>query len=352
MKQSPKCCKISVGRFAAALALAVGGLFAMGAFAPPALAIVAGNPNPPDTGPGGTPAYPSDSPNNPYNPVTQTGRLDTLGLASPFSGVGQIFGGTGTLLDSTHVLTAAHLFGPGPIDPAGINFALDSGAGTVTFAASAVTVDPNFKGVAPDDSNDIAIVTLANPVPATYKTYSLYTDPLTAGTTLTLVGYGATGDGVSGYYGAASGRRVGQNNADGFLNPGGDSYATAYAPGDRTYLFDFDSPDGSAGYLGGLSLGNDVETTIGTGDSGGPGFVEVGGVYEIATLNNFTTQFGAAPNLGPAVPLFGSGGGGAIVSAYQGFIFAQVAPEPSAPLALGAGLAVMVGCAGLRRRKV
>lgn len=358
MLQSPKSYKMLPGRFAAAFALAGGGFCWVGAFAPPpACAIVAGNPNPPNTGPGGTSAYPPDSPDNPYNPATQTGRLDTLGLASPFSGVGSIDGGSGTLIDSTHVLTAAHLFGTGTIDPTGINFSLENGAGTTTFAASRVDVDPSFVGVGNDDAYDIAIVTLADPVPSTYKTYTLYTDPLTAGTTLTLVGYGRTGDGVTGYYPATPGRRVGKNNADAFLLPGGNSYSATYAAGDQTYLFDFDSPDETPGLLGGASLGNNVETTIGTGDSGGPGFVQIGGAYQIAAINNFNTQFGTAPYLGPAIPLFGSGGGGAIISAYQGFIASidpgvVPAPEPNAPIALALGVLGLAGCgvwAGRRR---
>jgi len=342
--------------FAARRAAAVCALSILFLPALPAHAIVAGNPNPPKDSSGNN-LYPADSPNNPYNPATQTGRLDMLGLLSPFSGVGAIFGGTGTLLDSTHVLTAAHLFGSsGTLS--GVGFSLDSGTGMVSFAASRVDVSPDFRGVNPDDAGDIAIVTLSAPVPATYRTYGLYTGALTSGTTLTMVGYGDSGNGVTGYDSSARARRVGKNNADAFLLPGGMSYDTTYQPGDGVYLFDFDSPDGDTAsapnVIGGLSLGNDVEATLGNGDSGGPGFVLVNGQYEIAALNNFLIQYGTDANPGPNFPLFGSGGGGVVVSAYTGFLSGFVpvpAPEPAPWLVLGVGGLLLGGRAVRRGRK-
>src|SRR5579875_1426211 len=97
-------------------------------------AISAGDPTPPKDS-NGNDLYPPD---NPYNPVTQTGRVDMLGLASPFSGVGTIDGGTGELLDSTHVLTAAHLFGGSLTSPSG-TFNLNNGSGgQISFGISRV----------------------------------------------------------------------------------------------------------------------------------------------------------------------------------------------------------------------
>ncbi len=321
----------------------------------PAGAIVAGNPAPPKDSSGNN-LYPADSPNNPYNPVTQTGRLDTLGLLSPFSGVGDIAGGTGTLLDSTHVLTAAHLFG-GSGTLSNVGFSLDNGMGRTSFAASRVDVSPNFRGVRPDDAGDIAVVTLSAPVPALFRTYGLYVGALTEGTTLTLVGFGDSGNGVTGYDGSARARRVGKNNADAFLLPGGMDARTTYQPGDGVYLFDFDSPDGSTAsapnVIGGLSLGNDVETTLGNGDSGGPGFVLVNGQYQIAAINNFLTPYGTMANPGPNFPLFGSGGGGVIVSAYTGFLSGFVpipAPEPAPWAVFALGGLLLGGRMALRRR--
>lgn len=310
-----------------------------------ARAIVAGDPN----------GSPADGPNNPYDPNTRTGRLDTLGLDSPFSGVGSINGGTGTLLDSTHVLTAAHLFNQGFPD-AGATFVLDTGAGLVSFQSSRVDVNPQYpNGIGQDDRYDIAIVTLSTPVPATFRTYGLYNGPLMPGTTLTLVGYGATGDGVHSYSGSfPGGRRVGQNNVDAYLLPGG-TLTETFQPDAPTYEFDFDGPDattnvfGDGGKPGNLTLGNDRETTLGGGDSGGPAFIFVDGQYRIAALNNFVDKYGTANTPGPDYGFFGSGGGGAIVSAYSDFISGAVAPtpEPGAVFVFGVGTIFVV--AFLRR---
>ncbi len=342
--------------FAARRAAVVCALGALCLLPRPAHAIVAGDPNPPRDGNGNF-LYPPDSPNNPYNPVTQTGRLDMLGLASPFSGVGTIADGTGALIDSTHVLTAAHLFGSGS-DPSGIFFNLNNGTGTMSFAASRIDICPSYRGVDPDDVGDLAVVTLSAPVPAAFRTYGLYTGALTAGTTLTFVGYGQSGSGTTGFDNSAGARRVGKNNADGFLLPGGKDVATTYQPGDQTYLFDFDSPQGSPNpapnFLGGGSLGNDVEATIGGGDSGSPAFVMINGQYQIAAVNNFLDQFGTKANPGPNFPLFGSGGGGAIVSGYTGFLSAFVpipAPEPAPWVALVVGGLLLAGrVQGCRRQ--
>ena len=298
-------------------------------------------------------------------PRRRPGGLDTLGLNSPFSGVGSIYGGTGTLIDSTHVLTAAHLFGSNFSNTANVTFNLDTGSGIVSLQASQVTVDPLFPGsIGQDDLYDIAVVTLSSPAPSVFRTYGLSTAPLNLETTLTLVGYGQTGDGVHGYGTADSdgnvylgGRRVGQNTVGGYILTGGTESTAPYQSGNPTYLFDFDSPAGSPNpapdYLVGPSLGNGVETTLGVGDSGGPAFVFVNGQYQIAAINNFVDQFGTQQSPGPAYGFFGSGGGGAIVSAYSDFISGAIAPTPEpGPLwVFGVGTAFVLTAAARRARK-
>lgn len=309
-----------------------------------ARAIVAGDPN----------GNPADSPNTPYNSATQTGRLDTLGMDSPFSGVGSIYGGTGSLIDSTHVLTAAHLFGSNFSKTADVAFDLNG----VGYQASRVDVHPQYPNtIQPDDLYDIAVVTLRDPVPITIKTYGLYNSPLMLGTTLTLVGYGQTGDGVNGYGSYPGGRRVGRNNLDAYLLPGGTFSETSQNDA-HTYGFDFDGPNattsvfGDAGQPGNLTLGNNVETTVGTGDSGGPAFIFVNGEYQIAALNNFTFDLNSPTDKShPTAGHFGSGGGGAIVSAYSGFISNAISPtpEPGSVPVFGVGAAFVL--AALRRTR-
>lgn len=296
-------------------------------------AIVAGDTAPPPFV-NGRLLYRPDSPDKPYVRSRQAGRLDTQGVQSPFSGVGSINGGTGTLIDSIHVLTAAHLFGQGFPDT-GATFVLDTGRGTLSFPSSRVSVHPQFQGIGSSDLYDIAIVTLSAPVPREFHTYGLYDGPLVPGTTLTLVGYGRTGDGVNGYAGSATnprtyggGRRVGQNNVDAYLLPDG-TLTQTFGTDNPTYEFDFDGHDAGTNVFGpatpnNLTLGNDVETTVGTGDSGGPAFVIVNGQYQIAALNNFVDKYGTVESPGPDYGFFGSGGGGAIISAYSGFITSVV----------------------------
>ena len=70
---------------------------------------------------------------------------------------------------------------------------------------------------------------------------------------------------------------------------------------------------------GGGSLGNNVETTLGGGDSGGPSFVNVNGQLKIFAVNTY--GFGNIVNgqvRNP--PRFGSGSGGIVVSAYMTWI--------------------------------
>ena len=80
----------------------------------------------------------------------------------------------------------------------------------------------------------------------------------------------------------------------------------------EVFQFDFDAPTSPD------SLGNDIETTLGGGDSGGPSFVDDGnGGLKLFGINTYTTQFSWNS---PEAPLFGSGGGGIVVSSYLDFI--------------------------------
>ena len=101
---------------------------------------------------------------------------------------------------------------------------------------------------------------------------------------------------------------MGANNADQLIadDEGGGQ--------NEVFRFDFDGPSGN-GFLGGPTLGNAIETTLGGGDSGGPSFVLQNGSWHVAGVNTF-----GFPNGGTLTPLFGSGGGGMLVPAYAGWI--------------------------------
>jgi secreted trypsin-like serine protease len=285
--------------------------------------------------PAGTP---TDSPASRVDPNTET---------SPYAGVGslEIHSGssiylcTASVIGGSHVLTAGHcldLNDDGEIDvgPGDVTFRLNMES-TQRIPAAALHVHPDFSGFArPVVNDDVAVIELQSPVPDGVPIYALNTDPDASGQQITMIGYGTTGDAVSGYIdGSASFdvKREGANRTDDFEfdDEGGGQV--------EVFLADFDGPAGSPNYLGGTTLGNDLESTLGGGDSGGPAFVDVSGTLELYGINTFTTRFvdryfwGIFPIYGPVAPLFGSGFGGITVAPYTGWIDSIVNPSDTPP---------------------
>jgi hypothetical protein len=281
--------------------------------------IVAGDPN----------GSPADSP---------SARVDPNTTNSPFAGVGSVqvntrrgtYIGSATPVSGNHIVTAAHVVdisGDGKVNQKdqilSVYFILNFGGNqTHTIAVSAINVHPDFTGFArPSVNDDIAVLTLATPLPTGVPTYALPTADLAAGTTLTMVGYGRSGDGVNGYTTNASFtiKRKGENNADAFYTQDDSGRPAA----NEVFRFDFDGPTGN-GSFGGPTLGNDRETQLGGGDSGGPSFVwDAGAGYVLAGVNTFTQ--------GSTAPRFGSLGGGINVFPYVGWIGSVMAGSTSSP---------------------
>ena len=257
-----------------------------------------------------------------------TNRIDPNVPGSAFAGVGslRIVGDSGsficsaTAIGSRHVLTAGHcldLAGDGTVDviPENVTFNLNfDGDLSHPISANGLVIHPDYTGFRhPSVNDDIAVVSLSQNIPDDVPIYTLNTDPLNSVATITVVGYGRSGDGINGFTDPAkfSVKRVGLNQADMFRRDD-ERRGTR-----EVFMFDFDGPDASTSFSGGLTLGNNIETTLGGGDSGGPSFIDDGaGQMEIFGVNTF--GFGISG--GPAPPRFGSGGGGMIVSAYAGWI--------------------------------
>ena len=76
-------------------------------------------------------------------------------------------------------------------------------------------------------------------------------------------------------------------------------------------------------------MGNDIETTVGGGDSGSPALVEIDGELVIAGVNSFETTFGG---ITPPFGYFGSVGVAphiavlALAVAWAGFFVGQDSP--------------------------
>lgn len=279
------------------------------------------------------------------------GSVDANLASSPWAGVGAVsINGSvfsGALIDSQHVLTAAHVVSGQQGTPGNVSFSLNVGGNlTQTLSATAINVFPGYTGTAPGSDgvwhDDLAIITLAAPVSGGVPTYSLFDGSL-AGATVTLVAYGSSEtNGAS-----ASVKRVGQNRVDVLLvdDDGGSS--------NEIFAFDFDGPDSTSNFFGSnsqpanLTLGAGIEAQYAGGDSGSPVFVNDNGVWKIAGIGTFNGD----TNLSSSNTSYGAIGGGTIVSVYATWIgetLATPVPEPKTWLMLLAGL----GLVGIMARRV
>jgi len=259
-------------------------------------------------------------------------RIDPNIAESPWAGVGSLTVGTGgrytaTAIDPWHVITAAHMVRGVP--PGNVFLNLNFGGDlTHRIAGAAIHVHPNYDGFtigAGPVHDDLAIVRLAERLPEDLPIHPVLRLPVAPGTTLTLVGYGASGDGAAGITVGSSAtlKRVGRNNADQFVN---DNHGSGRR---EVYVFDFDGPDATSNRIGAplpgnRTLGNSVEATLAGGDSGSPAFVYTpDGRIFLAGVNTFVSPGGAESGR------FGTLGGGMLLSAYADWIDGILAQAPS-----------------------
>lgn len=278
---------------------------------------------------GGETALPADTP---------SGRLDTAG-EFPFVGALAIsngsssYKGSAVALSRDWVLTAGH---NADLNDDGLPDAVWSGSfqlpGYGSFNVVQAFTHPAFSGFAnPSVNDDLALLHLGTSLPAGMVFPTLGGAGL--GDVITLVGFGRSGYGSYGYTTNASltDRRFGSNVIDSFqLDDEGSGLS-------EVFRYDFDDP-ATSGMAGG-SLGNDLETIIGPGDSGGAALKKTAGGWELVGINTYTEGYGGR---------FGDTGGGVLVDPYNDWILQTTGiPEPGITGMLVVSIAVLM----LRRTK-
>jgi len=264
------------------------------------------------------------------------------GLANQpqFAAVGKVFAGTragsGTVIaNGWWVLTAAHVVA----GASSISFQI----GASTYTAQNVFIHPSYPGSGFFPTADIALIELNAPV-AGVTPAQIYTGTNEIGKQGHSVGYGLTGTGITGYISNTYGtKRAMRNIIDLIIFPNG-----TISPNGTILLSDFDSPGDANNSLGSGSSPTplDLEGMVAPGDSGGPVFIEEGGIWYIAGVHSFLADPGPPTGNGQVDARYGDIMGSTRVSSYAGWIN-SVVPEPASMTALAIGL---IGLLARRRR--
>jgi hypothetical protein len=283
---------------------------------------------------GGEFDLPVDRPSYRIDPLTSTSPFNSVGALEIFSGSSRYYG-SAVALSPNWVLTAGHNvdFNDDGQPDAGlsVNFHLP---GFGSYSVGSFYTHPSFTGFSnPTIYHDLSLLYFIDPLPNLF--FPALGLSLNVNDTITLAGFGRSGYGSYGYTTTASltDRRIGYNVIDSFQSQaGGDGLL---------FRYDFDAP-ATTGQPGG-SLGNDLETLIGPGDSGGPALIDWDGSYALAGINTFTEGYGGK---------FGDTGGGIVLDPYWDWISGvtglAMIPEPGTALLFFAGLAALFS---IRRKK-
>lgn len=312
-----------------------------------------------------TPTAPGVGINNPlYLPAsTDNNYSGVVNLWLDDLDLNQRFGCTGSLLSNRQILVAAHcVTTSGSVTTDRFTAKFRNADGTFTsLTGTRIAVQANYSGNVLEEQ-DVAVLTLDSDAPASARRYTLFQgNPLVD---YTMAGYGRTGTGVTGgvntannQFGAINVLRAGRNTFETTANDAA-SFATAANPNPGAFggilVSDFDrigenTNSAICASLGFCGAGVDLESSIGSGDSGGAAFANNWTVLGVASWGSTRNGVGG---------LYGSYFGYACVANYAAnasckanydFVMAQLVPEPSTYALMATGFVGLLVIARRRR---
>ena len=258
---------------------------------------------------------------------------------------------SGTLISPEWVLTAGHVVGGTNNSGAGISemiFGLSS-----SYDGMGVSAEEwiPYTGWSSSGGNlwngvDLGLVRLSQPITSVAPAQiDFSTSPV--GLLGTNVGYGRSGLGTGGMTTAAGTKRAGQNMIDargGMVTTMGSGTLLNLNGISPTVLFqDFDHPTNLVASSMGSAIPVAQEYLIGSGDSGGGLFMDVGGVTKLVGVHSFLASLPYPLDTTGANADYGDLAGSVSVQSFENWIFTTTGvPEPSVVSLLFFGLGGLV----------